>query len=288
MKKQEIGPFQVKTIKTKLKASKTGTFSLRPRVIYDDELGKTQSCTSNQVTITVKPARLKYEVLPDRIATGYEELDAMLLGGIPRKYAVALTAPSIDEETLLIRKFLETGAKAGETTFCVTVEPENVKTLAEQYPENFFLFACNPQADAIVKSQPNTFKLKGVENLTELDIALTKAFRTLDPEATGSRRFCIDIISDVLLQHRTLVTRKWLSSLLPILKLEGFTVLAIVNPQMHPPEEVQAMLGLFDGEIRVTERETVKGGEKALRVRKLSGQKYRDEELILSREKLEQ
>jgi len=56
---------------------------------------------------------------------------------------------------------------------------------------------------------------------------------------------------------------------------------------MHPPEEVQAIIGLFEGEIRVSEKETDSGFAKVLRVRKLCNQRYLDNEIILSREKLE-
>ena len=90
-----------------------------------------------------------------------------------------------------------------------------------------------------------------------------------------------------MLQHRAIVTRKWLSGLIPDLRSKGFTTLGVVNPQMHPPEEVQAILGLFEGEIRVTEKETSGGLKKILRVRKLYNQRYMENELILSREKLE-
>jgi hypothetical protein len=136
----------------------------------------------------------------------------------------------------------------------------------------------------MVQSLPNVFKLKGVENLTEIDIALTKAFRTLNPASTSPRRICIEVVSDVLLQHHAVTTRRWLSSLLPTLKTKGFTTLAVMDPLMHPPEEVQAVIGLFDGEIRATERETAKGAEKVLRIRKLSGQKYLENELTLNKE----
>ncbi len=55
---------------------------------------------------------------------------------------------------------------------------------------------------------------------------------------------------------------------------------------MHPQEEVQAILGLFDGEIRISERETEKGIENILRIRRLYNQEYQKGELKLSREKL--
>jgi hypothetical protein len=109
----------------------------------------------------------------------------------------------------------------------------------------------------------------------------------LNPSQSGPRRICIDIVSDVLLQHHAVITRKWLSGLLPDLRSKGFTTLAVINPHMHPPEEVQAILGLFEGEIRISEKETEKGIEKVLRIRKLYNQRYLENELPLTRESLE-
>jgi hypothetical protein len=60
----------------------------------------------------------------------------------------------------------------------------------------------------------------------------------------------------------------------------GFTVLAVVDPQMHPPEELHAILGLFDGEINIYE----KGTEQFLRIKRMSNQKYLEDELLLKKE----
>jgi len=133
----------------------------------------------------------------------------------------------------------------------------------------------------MVQSLPNIFKLKGVESLSAIDIALTKAFRELGISQVGTRRACIEVVSDVLLQHHAVITRKWLSGLLPDLQAKGFTTLAVVNPHMHPPEEVQAILGLFEGEVHLSEKETEKGIENTLRVRRLRNQRYLDNELTL-------
>jgi len=287
MNKKSMDPFQVETVKLRLKAPNPGAFSLNPKVTYMDEKGENKTCSSNSVTITVQPAQPQYEVLPGRITTGFAELDGLLLGGIPEKYAVVLSSPSSDERELLIKRFLEGGANAGETTFHITVEAANAKALAEKYPSNFYLFICNPQADAMIRSLPNVFKLKGVENLTEIDIALTKAFRTLSPSVIGGKRVCLEIVSDVLLQHHAVITRKWLSAFLPNLKSKGFTILAVVNPHMHPQEEVQAILGLFEGEMRIFEKETAKGREKVLQILRLHNQKYLESELALTKEKME-
>ena len=237
--------------------------------------------------ITPPAEPVAIEVLPGRIATGCVDLDNLLFGGIPKDYAVILTSPSCDERDLLIKKFLETGAKKGEVTFYVTIDPGEIKSLAEEFQSNFYLFVCNPQADKIIKILPNIFKIKGVENLTEISIALTKAFRRLDTSITGPRRACIEIISDVLLQHHAVQTRRWLTDLIPELKSRDFAILAVMNPQMHPSEEVHAILDLFEGEINVYEKETEKGLEKFLKIKKMLNKRYLESELPLKKEKLE-
>jgi hypothetical protein len=111
----------------------------------------------------------------------------------------------------------------------------------------------------MIQNMPNVYKLKGVENLTDIDIALTKAFGALKSSAVGPRKICLEIVSDVLLQQHAINTRRWLGALLPTLKSKGFTILAVIDPQMHTSEELQAILGVFDGGIRVTEKETPQG-----------------------------
>jgi KaiC/GvpD/RAD55 family RecA-like ATPase len=224
------------------------------------------------------------EIVPGRIASGYTNLDRLLCGGIPEKYAIALMAPPCDERELLIKNFLETGARQGEVIFYVTIDPGVMKPLAEEFPSNFYLFVCNPQADAIVKSAPNVFKLKGVENLTDISIALTSAIRKLDHSLKSPRRICMSLVSDVLLQHHTVQTRRWLTALIPELKSAGFTTLAVIDPQIHPPEELHAILGLFEGEINIYEKETEKGLGKYLKIKKMSNQKYLENELLLKKE----
>jgi KaiC/GvpD/RAD55 family RecA-like ATPase/tetratricopeptide (TPR) repeat protein len=285
-KENKIKPFEVKTIKLTFQATKPGVFYLNPDVIYVDELGKTKTSNPRPFTITVQPARPKYEALPGRITTGLEDLDELLLGGIPEKYAVVLTSPSTDEKELLVKRFLEAGATAGEISFYITTEVANGKAIAEKHPFGFYVFVCNPQTDSMVQNMPNTFGLKGVENLTDIDIALAKVSRSLDSSRTSPRRICIEIISDALLQHHAVTTRRWLSALLPTLKSKGFTILAVVDPQMHPPEELQSVLGVFDGEIRVTEKEIPEGIKQMLRVRKLLNQKYLEKEIVLDKERL--
>ncbi|MCK4933458.1 hypothetical protein KAS06_02195, partial [Candidatus Bathyarchaeota archaeon] len=74
--------------------------------------------------------------------------------------------------------------------------------------------------------------------------------------------------------------------LLPELKSEGFTILMVINPQMHSPEEVQAILGLFEGEMNIYEKESEGGSRKYLRIKKMYNQRYLENEMLLRKEKL--
>jgi hypothetical protein len=70
-----------------------------------------------------------------------------------------------------------------------------------------------------------------------------------------------------------------LTSLTAELKSSGFTTLAIVDPRMHPSEELYAILGLFDGEINIYE----KGAERFLKIKRMSNQEYLEDELLLKK-----
>ena len=214
------------------------------------------------------------------VSTGYADLDKLLCGGLRSSSAVVLSSPSCNERDSLIKSFLQTGAEKGEVTFYVTIDPSAAKALVEEHQSNFYLFVCNPQAEAIVEEAPNIFKLKGVENLTDISIALTSAIRKLEPSLKGPRRVCISLVSDVLLQHHAVQTRKWLTALNAELKSNGFTTIAVVDPRMHPSEELYAVLGLFDGEFDIFK----KGTEQFLKITRMSNQKYLDDELLLKKE----
>ena len=267
MKEKSVGPFQVETIKLKLKATEVGSYALNPEVFYLDDVGNAKTFKTNPITITAQLTKPTYEVLPGRISTGTAELDRLLLGGIPEGYAVVLVSPSFEERQKLIRNYVEAGAKNDEVSFFLTVDSASTKALAEKYPSSFVAFVCSPRAD-LMKDFSNVLKLKGVESLTEIDISLERAFRRVNSSQIGMRRACVEIVSDVLLQHHAVTTRKWLSGLIQALKSKGFIILAVIDPLISP-EEVPAISSLFDGEIIITEKETAQGTRRTLRISKL-------------------
>jgi KaiC/GvpD/RAD55 family RecA-like ATPase len=218
------------------------------------------------------------------VVTGYSVLDTLLCGGLPQKYAVTLTSPPCDEKDLIIKRFLDTGAESDEPTFYVTIEPSLAQSLVQHRSPVFYMFVCNPQGETLLRNTLNTSVLNGVENLTNLNVALTSAIRKLDPSQKGTRRMCLNIISDVLLSHGAVQTRRWLTELLTQLKSTGFTTIAIIDPQIHPPEELHAILDLFEGEINIRETETDQGSGRFLKIKRLSNQKYIKDETYLTEE----
>jgi len=226
------------------------------------------------------------EGLPDRVRTGYSDLDDLLFGGLPQNYAVLLTSPPCDERDLLVKGFLDAGLNEDQTVFFITAKITNLQTFAEKYPSNFFLFVCNPRTDINVKDPSNIFRLTGVENLTDINIALTSAFRGLD-KLPSQRRICLELVSDVLLQHHAVRARRWLSALIPELKSKAFTTLAVIDPEMHSQQEVRAVQDLFEGEINLWEKNSEDGFKRYLRIRKMRNQRYSEKELLLRKENMD-
>lgn len=279
---RKLRPLESDKVIVTFEALRRGTFEINPKIIYVDDVG-----VETVIECHTKVYKVLEAALPGRIPTGFKELDNFLFGGLPEKYAVVFTSPSIDEREVLIKSFLRAGVNYGEVTFYITFDSENARTLANEFQEIFYLFLTNPRADETITNLPNVFKLNGVSTLSNINIALTKSLRMLDQNPNKPRRICIDIISDVLLQHQAVITRKWISELISELKSKGFTIIAVLNPLMHPPDQVQAILGLFDGEINIYEKETKEAMETILRIKKMYNQKYSRGELELKHEFLD-
>jgi predicted transcriptional regulator/KaiC/GvpD/RAD55 family RecA-like ATPase len=276
-----LDPGSTEEFRLDLRAPCEGTYSIHPRIISLGDNGE-------EVTFEPSPAIVKVVEadLPRRLSTGSKDLDNLLLGGVPEKYAMILTSPPCDERDLLTLRFLNEGLKQKETTIYFATDANMMKTLAREVSPNFYIFICNPQADAIIDNRPNVFKLKGVENLTDINIALTSAFRKMNRKPDVQKRACIGILSDILLEHGAVRTRKWLTGFLSELKSQEFTSMVLLNPQMHPSEEVQAVLDPFEGEIEVYAKQTKEGVQKFLRIRRMFNQRYLENEMPLVKDRL--
>jgi KaiC/GvpD/RAD55 family RecA-like ATPase len=265
MKGKQIAPLKLVEAKLVLQPSKKGVYQLKPTVHYLDEIGQNKSLQLKSVEIKVEEV-----ILSDRVSTGTKELDSLLLGGIPNEYAVVLTGSPSDERELIIRNFLEAGTNEGLTSFYVTTEADDVENLIEK--PGFYLFLCNPKPKVEVPDLPNVSRLRSKTDLTNLNIALLKAYRNV--EQSSNKRVCIGIISDVLVDHGVKTTRKWVAELTTDLVSKGFTVLAVMNPSMHPIDQATGVMDLFDGEINITQSDDTQECKKSLIIKKLRNQDY--------------
>lgn len=141
-----LEPSKTEKLRFTMRALEKGTYAIAPRIVYIDGAGSQKIMDLKSGILNVREVNL-----PGRVSVGYKDLDNMLFGGIPEKYAVVLTSVSCDETMLIMNRFLEKGVREGGITLLIAVEASRWERLAEEFP-NFHLFVCNPQAEVAIKS----------------------------------------------------------------------------------------------------------------------------------------
>jgi len=220
--------------------------------------------------------------LPTSISTGYSELDSMLAGGLPLGYSILIVSPPCDERDLLFRKIIESSLSMGNPVFFLSRDLIRTQDFVNRYGKNFHVFS--PQADKIVSAGGGVYKVQGLQNLSDLNISFTQAVGSL-PETHG-KLIIIDLLSDILLEHKALTTRKWLDGFISKRKTEGFTIIGALNPLISTAQDTQTIMDLFDGIIEIYERELKERARRFLIVKKMYGRNYTDTELMLDKDKL--
>ena len=217
------------------------------------------------------------------ISTGYDDLDNLLGGGLPKGYSVVFVSPPCDEIELLLQRIIESCIESGVSTFYVSRDTSKARELAESHQKDFY--AVYTQLGGKLAGPPNLYQIPGTDNLNELNISLARTILNTR-KANGNNLIIVDIVSDVLLRHKALVTRRWLSDFVTKRKAESFTVLAILDPYISPKEEAQTVIGLFDGVISIHEKEISERSRRFLVIKKMHGRLYSENELMLEKEKL--
>jgi KaiC/GvpD/RAD55 family RecA-like ATPase len=235
-------------------------------------------------TKTTQPQPVISEI-PPIISTGYADLDKALNGGIPEEFAVVIVSPSFDERDLLLRKVVNSALSSGRLAILISNDMSRTKDMASRYPNEFY--ALSPQADRISQHGPNLLKIPSIENLSDANISLSLALKDiLAKEKATKRIMIIDILSDLLLRYKSIVTRRWLTDFVGKRKAEGFTIIATLNPLTTTKEETQNIIDFFDGVIEIFEKPLMERSRRFLMVRKMYGQKYSDSEVLMDRDKL--
>jgi len=153
----------------------------------------------------------------------------------------------------------------------VTTEADNLENFLNK--SNFYLFLCNPKPKTEVPDLPNVTRLRSKTDINNLNMALARGSRNV-AQNQGIKRVCIELVSDVLLRQGPEVTRRWLSELITDLSSKGFTILAVLDSSMHPADQANAIINLFDGEISISQSDDPLACKKSVQVKKLRGQDY--------------
>lgn len=231
-----------------------------------------------------KPAAEAASPQETALSTGYSDLDALLVGGLPEGYAVLLLSPPCDERDLLLGKLISSAISSQIPTFYVSNDPNRVQDMVGKYWKDFY--ALSPQADKVLSPPANLYKISNFDNLSDFNISLTKTMEGRVKQKATNRLMIIDLLTDILLQHKALTSRRWLSDFIAKRKGEGFTVLAFLNPLVSPKEETQTLIDVFDGVIEIYERELRERARRFLVVKRMYGRKYSESELMLDKDKL--
>src|SRR5208282_1629943 len=218
--------------------------------------------------MTERPATPS-SALRSRVSTGYARLDEALQGGFLAGSAIVLSAPASDEVPILLRRFLE----ADPVSLLITRSLSSAEPILGNKPDGLKCLVCS---DKSVPPAQNTLPGKGIENLTELNIVITETINSLQPS-----RLVVQFLSDVLLRHKALQTRKWLSELLDKFRAKNITTLVLLNPLMHSSEEVQAIVDLFNGNIELIEKQVEGQLRKALVIKWMHGIETTEKEVLL-------
>jgi len=217
------------------------------------------------------------------ISTGYRELDSMLEGGIPDGYAVVILSSSFDEKDLLLRRTIASSLKSGRPTFYLSNDIAKTRDLINKFSQNFY--ALNPFADKITTDRVNLFKIPDVGDLSNLSISSNEI---IESKATNevSKMLVIDLLSDLLMRNKARTTRRWLTDFTAKRKANGFTILATLDPLTAPQEEIQMIIGVFDGIIEIYEKPLQERSRRFLVIKKMYGRSYSENELMLDKQSL--
>jgi hypothetical protein len=182
---------------------------------------------------------------------------------------VVLSAPASDEVPILLRRFLE----ADSSSLLISRSLSSAEPVLGSKSDGLKCLVCS---DKPVPPAQNTLPGKGIENLTELSLTITETINSLQPS-----RVVVQFLSDVLLRHKALQTRKWLSELLDKFRAKNITTLVVLNPFMHAPEEVQAIVDLFNGNIELIEKQVEGQVRKTLVIKWMHGIETTEKEFQL-------
>lgn len=160
-----------------------------------------------------------------RLSTGVPELDAMLEGGIPKGFTIAVTGEPGTGKTILCIHFIAKGVREGDKCIYVTTEEsrESIITQAEQFGFNFSEGIANKKLiiiDALMGVR-DEWSLQSLE----MDELINKVIEAKKSLGYGEARLVIDSLSAFWLD-KPAMARRYSYFVKKVLSKWDFTVMA--------------------------------------------------------------
>jgi KaiC/GvpD/RAD55 family RecA-like ATPase len=212
----------------------------------------------------------------------FRVIEDLVPGGIPGKYSLLVGAPVCEERNLLVEQLFHEGIRSKIPCFLLTSDLDFAKSIHAKFGEKLTVLVANPRADSMAGKNIVPIST-GIQNLTTLNIELVKSVRGA---GTSGGRVCLDVLSDILLTHKALTTRKWVTDLVPRLDEWGFTAIGTFNPVLHAAEESKGLPDLFKGYLEIFDKDFAGKMRKVIVVRKMTDLQFNESELILDKETL--
>jgi len=195
-----------------------------------------------------------------KVPSGYGELDDLLGGGFLAASAILLSAPTSSKVPILLRGFVKA---TDDVALLILPSLFSAETILPNDDDSVQRMICSETPFLPGKGFVGGVSL---ESLTQLSIRISQA-----ADEVKAKRVVLGILSDVLLQHKALQTRRWLNAVLEKLKARGITTLATINPYMFRGEEVQGIVDQFDGVLEISEKDIEGSPRQLLRVKWMHG-----------------
>jgi len=239
--------------------------------------------TASLLTVLIVRKRKRFRAVAASIPTGYADFDDLLSGGLPLDYTVLIISPPCDERDLLLRRIVHSAVSSGGLAFYVSGDIGKAQDLATRYQKDFYAYCT--KSDHIATPLTNLFGTPSIGSLSEFNIVLNQSLAT-KVKAGVRKVIVVDILSDILLQYKGLITRKWLTEFIAKRKNTGFTIVATLNPYLAKEDAQAAVLDLFDGILEIYEKKLKERSRRFLTVKKLYGRKYIQRDIMLDADKL--
>ncbi len=218
------------------------------------------------------------EVLDDMVDTSEKEktsdfgvpaIDALLRSGLESDATIILEGPAIVEKEILSSLFLKKGLEEGGCAVVVSTlrSPETIKK--DLVSVGVDVEAADSEGRLIIVDwyTRHVRRVIGIEesgslvsmsnDLTNLAVGIDVALKR--SASFPTKRLMLDMVSPTIIVEGFDRVREFLDAVKAKLKNAKCMGLILLNPEMHPPEDVSIIEDIYDGTIQITR--SVEDGE---------------------------